>query len=577
MRRLLWISLLLCGLGATALVTVAGADDSHEYKIELDNAFGIVPGADVRVAGVNVGSITDLELNDAKRALVSFTTSGPLSQLGVDSTCSTEPQSLIAEYFLDCQSDGEPLPEGGIIPVEQTSQTVQQDLVQNTLRQPFKQRLQLLINEFGTALAGNPENLNSAIRRGAPALRELQDVLSILGDQNRIIRDLNVDSDQIISALAARRDDVVRFVETADATASASAAVRDSLSRDFELLPTFLEELEPTLADLEELALEQTPVLVDLGEAAPELNNLAINLPPFNSATSLSLDALGEAGVVGTRALSEGEGEFRQLAESVRSAPGAAAPLADLLLDIDDPRRATDVDSWAARDTNRRAPTGYTGMESLLNYVYYQAGSLNNFDQVSHLLHFSLYDVFTGPCGMFSTGHDSETGAPGVPAQDGGTTTNFLDAHSCVGWLGANQPGINDDINLPPYDPSVCPHGTTPTAALALCDPAGASSANASGTGDGSSDGNEAGGTDAAPPEEAPPEESGPDEGAEPALPELPETTLPGNPEDLLETLEDLLGISDGSLGGGLGLRGDRGSSSDQQAAQGLLDFLFVD
>ena len=56
------------------------------------------------------------------------------------------------------------------IPVEQTRQTVQNDLVQSGLRQPFRERLTLIINEFGTALAGNPENLNAAIRRGAPAL-----------------------------------------------------------------------------------------------------------------------------------------------------------------------------------------------------------------------------------------------------------------------------------------------------------------------------------------------------------------------------------------------------------------------
>jgi len=39
---------------------------------------------------------------------------------------------------------------------------------------PYNQRLQLLINEFGTALTGNSENLNAAILRGAPALRQLK-------------------------------------------------------------------------------------------------------------------------------------------------------------------------------------------------------------------------------------------------------------------------------------------------------------------------------------------------------------------------------------------------------------------
>ena len=39
-------------------------------------------------------------------------------------------------------------------------------------------------------------------------------------------------------------------------------------------------------------------------------------------------------------------------------------------------------------------------------------------------------------------------------------TTNILEADRCVSWLGANQPGINQDLGLPPYDPSVCPEGT---------------------------------------------------------------------------------------------------------------------
>ena len=63
---------------------------------------------------------------------------------------------------------------------------------------------------------------------------------------------------------------------------------------------------------------------------------------------------------------------------------------------------------------------GYTGLEGLLNYAYYQSGSINQFDQIGHLLHFSLYYINTGPCGHFDSGHDPESGEPGVPSQDGG-------------------------------------------------------------------------------------------------------------------------------------------------------------
>ena len=99
---------------------------------------------------------------------------------------------------------------------------------------------------------------------------------------------------------------------------------------------------------------------------------------------------------------------------------------------------------------------------------------MNQFDQIGHLLHFSLYNIFTGPCGNFSSGRDPQTGAPGVPAEGGGTTTNILQADNCVAWLGPNQPGINEDLGLPKYDPSVCPQGTrAPAAADELCSPGG--------------------------------------------------------------------------------------------------------
>jgi phospholipid/cholesterol/gamma-HCH transport system substrate-binding protein len=486
LRRLLGIAALLVAAIA-GLAASAGADDSHTYKIEMYNAFGIVEGSDVRIAGVNAGTVTDLDVDAKKRALVTVELSGDLGTLGRDTKCSSEPQSLIAEYFISCEPAGPPMPEAdadatecesGCVPASRVSQTVQNDLVQNTLRRPFTQNLQLLINEFGTALAGNPQNLNEAIRLGAPALTQLRKVTEILASQNRIIRDLNVDSDEVISKLAARKEDVVRFIQKARDTAAASAARREDLSRDFEILDDFLARLRPTLVQLENVARQNTPLLTDLEAAAPGLNQLALNLPGFSNATRASLDSLGDASSVGEKALRHGADEIRLLAQSGKKAPVTTEILADFLRDLDDPRRAVEIDDRVPRDTGRTNPRpgradtkGYTGLEALLNYVYYQAGAINQYDQNGHFLHISLYDIFTGPCGDFSSGHDPNTGAPGLPTDGGGTTTNLIGAAKCVGGLGPNQPGINDDLNLPPYDPSVCPSGTEPDAALALCNP----------------------------------------------------------------------------------------------------------
>lgn len=479
MRRIaLLLSLIVAA--AASVAASAGADDAHTYKIEMYNAFGIVEGSDVRVAGVNAGSVKDLEITPEKRAAVTVELTGPLATLGEETTCSSEPQSLIAEYFIDCQPAGPPLAEGGTIPASRVSQTVQTDLVQSTLREPYKRRLQLLINEFGTALAGNPQNLNEAVRLGAPALTQLRKATKILAQQNAIIRDLNVNSDEVIGQLTARREDVVRFIQEARDTAAASVARRDDLSRNFEILDDFLAELDPTLVEVENLAREQTPLLTDLRGAAPDLTKLSKDLPPFNAASTGAIDTLGDAGVVGKRALRRGRDEIEELAQSGKKAPQTTEMLADFLRDLDDPRRAVEIDDRVPSDTGRTNPQagqpdtkGFTTFESILNYAYRQTLAINQFDRVGHLLHFNLNYVFTGPCGAFNSGRDEETGEPGVPTDGGGTTTSILEAARCIGWLGPNQPGINDllDGELPQYDPSVCPNGTAPEAAeQTLCD-----------------------------------------------------------------------------------------------------------
>ena len=569
MRRIFAIAISLTAIAAGFSAVAGAEDESRTYYIEMYNAFGIVEQSEVRVSGVNVGDVSSLDVNEDKRAVIEVEVSGDMAQLGEDTKCSSEPQSLIAEYFIDCEPAGEPLEDGGTIPASQVSQTVQTDLVQNTMREPFKHRFRLLLNEFGTALSGNSEHLNEAIRLGAPALTDLKEVTGILAGQRELIRELNEDSSQVVSELAARREEIADFIYEAEDTASISAARRDTVSENFSLLDDFLAEFQPTLVELDRFARAQTPLLTNLRGAAPGLARLSGNLPRFNRASEDALRTLGKAGDVGRRALNDGRDEFELLAKAGRKATPALEPLADFLSDLDDPRRAVEIDERAGTDTGRsgtqpgtRNTMGYTGLEGLLNYVRYQALSINQFDQVSHLFRFGIYEANTGLCGSFSSGRDPETGEPGVPAQAGGTTTDILEAADCLAWLGRNQPGVSEPTNLPKYDPSVCPEGTEPERArVELCDPADPSTAREESRRSGRAPDAGGGGDDGQP------------GGELPNLPELPE--LPGG-GNLPDELGDGLNLP--NLGGG-GKKngGGRGGGGDGagQATEDLLDFLF--
>lgn len=491
MRRIALIIVLLAAAAAALATTSASGDDSRTYYIELDNAFGLSPGSEVKVAGVSAGSITDLLINSRKRAVAKVELSGPVAVLGEGTICSSEPQSLIAEYFIDCAPRGEPIEsfdgsdaahaEDPDIRVEQTRQTVQNDLMLSTVRLPFRERLTLLINEFGTALAGNAENLNEAIRRGAPALKSTRKVFDLLASQSEIIRDLNADSETIISKLAERRREVVAFIEEAGNTAEIAASRREDLSQDFALLDDFLAELRPTMVELNDVAVEGTPLAANLRLAAPGLTELSRNLPDFNPAAADALVSLGKTSVTGKRALDKSREEVRALAKASKHSFSVAEGLAEFLRDIDDPDRAVETDRRANRDTGRKGRTGYTGMEGLLNYVYYQTGAINQYDEIGHLLHFTIFEVGTGPCAEYNPGvYDPDgpgpaEGQPGVPNAAGdGATTKILQANRCVAWLGRNQPGLNQAVAVPPYSPKVCPSGSTDTA---ICDPGATSAA----------------------------------------------------------------------------------------------------
>ena len=522
MRRLALIVALLA-VAAGTVVAPVGADDKKTYQAEFFNAFGVVEGSELRVAGVKAGTVTDLGITPEKTALLTFEVGPEFPEFKSDATCSSEPQSLIAEYFIDCQPGNAESPLEGPIEAARNQTTVQNDLVQNTLREPFKRRFQLIINEFGTALVGNSENLNAAIRSGAPALRELRKVLKILGRQNTVIAELNANSDEIFAKLTERREDVVQFIDEAEDTARVSADRREDLSTNFDLLDDFLTELDPVMIELGNLAREQTPLMVDLGRAAPGLDQLVGNLPKFNDASKDSLKSLGGAAEVGNRALTKSRDEIAELKRTAEKSVPAADIIADFLENLDDPRNAVEETCFARRDlrelpgeADRRVALleqkmgtdlqgtrtcaflpgtgggnfteggtgnpGYTGLESLLNYGYIQTLSLNLFSTIGHALHVNIVGIDdAAEGGAEGCGYHSETLNQSIaraPEIGPGHTQDARDALRCTGYLGDYQPGITPGtydpstglaLGLPRYDKSVCPDGST---WLSICDPA---------------------------------------------------------------------------------------------------------
>ena len=232
---IIFLSALAIGALATLAATAgAGAADEQRYTVVLDNAFGLTEGSDLRAAGVTIGKIDELDVQrSTARALARIVVTQPsFAGFREDVRCEVKPQSLIGEYYLDCDPGSKESPAPRTIPVEQTGGTVPPDLVLDILRRPARERFGLILTELGIGFTARGEDVQTTLRRAVPALRETDRVLSILDANRRTINQLTRDADTVLAGLAGNRRDVGRFIdEAADTTAGERQPLRRALAR----------------------------------------------------------------------------------------------------------------------------------------------------------------------------------------------------------------------------------------------------------------------------------------------------------------------------------------------------------
>jgi ABC-type transporter Mla subunit MlaD len=412
MRRIVIIGLLVAIVPwiVIGIVREASDDDTNDaYYVRaiFDNASTVVGGEDVKIAGVPVGVISEMDVTDEKQAAVTLRIDNedfiPWKQ---DASCTIRAQGLIGEKFVECEPGSTDAPalrrieEGDgqgerLLPVENTSSPVDLDLINNIMRLPYRERLSILLSEFGTALAGRGEELNEVIHRANPALRETDEVLKILADQNRELARLARNSDEALGPLAREREAVADFVVQANATGEASAERSDDIRRGIELLPEFLAELEPLMVDLEGFADQGIPLLADLGEAAPALGRLIRAQGTLADSSRESFPSLGDALERGRPALIRSRPLFQDLTKLGNQLGPTSVDLDELLQSLDQ--------------------TG--GLERLNELLYYSTLSVNGFDDIGHYLRAGLV---TNLCSTYAT------------SIFGACTANFYDASAAA-------------------------------------------------------------------------------------------------------------------------------------------------
>jgi len=402
------------------------------YRISADvpDAALLVPGNEVRVGGIRVGLIEDIEPvqdeDGSVKANLDLKLDADIEPLPNDSTMVVRARSALGLKYLEIVrgTSEEGYPQGDTIPVTaygavdpdvpgELEQPVEIDELLSTFDEPTRIAIRENLVEFGNALAGRGPDLNSALGRLPRVLEFLEPVMTNLNSAE-------TGFERFITASAAAAAEVAPVAETQarmfvslDTTFAALASVAPSIQETIsETPPTFevgtraLPVIRPFLAHSATLFSELEPGIESLADAAPTI------------AASLE---------IGAPVLADSEILNRELA------PTAASVLA--FNDNDTVR------SGLARLTETTEIFGpalsfITPAQTVCNYGTILGRNVSSLlSQGADGGKWQRFTVFNPPAGP-----DNEGGVAAAPANGGGDAGNFLHINPYPNTAAPGQP-----------------------------------------------------------------------------------------------------------------------------------------
>jgi len=395
---------LLCALVAGSLtLLIAGpvassgqAGDSVSVAAVFRNAAGLVGGEDVKIAGVRAGTVDSVELTDSRLALVRMSVDSPFAPFHANATCGIRSQSLIGERFIQCDpgtTAAGPLsaPPGSstpTVPVAQDSAPIDLDLLFDTFRGPYRERLAIILNELGAGLDGRGQDLNAIIRNANPDLAAARRVLRLLNGQRAdLVRGID-QTNRVLASVASDPRSVGRFVDKLAGVSRRFGGHEVALEQSVARLPGLLGQAEPALRQLDGLSVQTLPVLHNLRLSAPGVRSLATQLGPLARSAEPTLRRLGQTADVGRVALTKS----MPFLDSLRRTAVGLAPISPTARDL----------------VNSLVEHGDT--EGLLRFFYNSALATSRFDDISHIFPAHLVG---GLCGIYRANEPPVEGCHG--------------------------------------------------------------------------------------------------------------------------------------------------------------------
>lgn len=253
-----------------------------ELKAEFSDAGAVVAGQGqtIKVAGVRIGDVQEVELSDGN-AVVTFAVDREFLPIYNDATLLLRPTTGLEDMFFQLdpgtKQAGE-VEEGGTLSVENTAPDVELNEILEFLDADTQAYLRLLLVGAGKGLDGRGRDLGELLGSLGPINRDLEKLNRKVAERKENLSRLINNFNKLTLTVGRAEDDLAELVTTSNASLGAIAEQDLNVRRAVSLLPGALSQARQTLTAL-------TPFANNLGSAFNELRPFARNLPELNEST----------------------------------------------------------------------------------------------------------------------------------------------------------------------------------------------------------------------------------------------------------------------------------------------------
>lgn len=248
--------------------------EKSDYRARFQDVSGLAKGDQVRVAGVSVGKVTDIDVQEDSTVVVGFNVDEDL-RLDDRTTATVRYRNLIGDRLLELDRSpraGKPLAPGDVIDIARTAAAVDLDALLNGFKPLFAGLNPQQINELSGQLIDVLQGQTSAVRH---LVESVGSFTSTIGDRSTLVSQVVTNLNSVLGEVATRKDTLGQLVTElstlVDGLSKQDTQVLDAAARIDRFAGSAAQLLARARADL-------TPTLQGLATSARQLNKNADTL-----------------------------------------------------------------------------------------------------------------------------------------------------------------------------------------------------------------------------------------------------------------------------------------------------------